>query len=176
MAGSVFGVRARGSTVGRELRGGLVTFVTMSYIVVLNPLILGSFDASSPGAKRDVLGAVLPVAQVAAVTALVAGVMTLLFGAIANYPFAIATGLGINTLVAVTIAPQVSWPEAMGLVVVDGLIIMLLVATGFRTAVFNAVPTDVKYRLSGCEPRKGPPARRALQPRVPSQSRHQIRR
>ncbi|HEX6402108.1 MAG TPA: NCS2 family permease [Pseudonocardiaceae bacterium] len=148
MAGSVFGVRARGSTVGRELRGGLVTFVTMSYIVVLNPLILGSFDASSPGAKRDVLGAVLPVAQVAAVTALVAGVMTLLFGAIANYPFAIATGLGINTLVAVTIAPQVSWPEAMGLVVVDGLIIMLLAATGFRTAVFNAVPAELKAAIA----------------------------
>src|SRR5690242_11092333 len=116
MAVSGFSVRARGSTLGRELRGGLVTFVTMSYIVVLNPLILGSFDAAGLGAKRDVLGAVLPVAQVAAVTALVAGVMTLLFGAIANYPFAIATGLGINTLVAVSIAPQVSWPEAMGLV------------------------------------------------------------
>jgi len=144
MAESVFGVRTRGSTVGRELRGGLVTFVTMSYIVVLNPLILGSFNAADPGAKRDVLGAVLPVAQVAAVTALVAGVMTLLFGAIANYPFAIATGLGINTLVAVSIAPQVSWPEAMGLVVVDGLIIMLLAATGFRTAVFNAVPTTMQ--------------------------------
>jgi len=148
MAESVFGIRARGSTVSRELRGGLVTFVTMSYIVVLNPLILGSSDASGPGAKRDVLGAVLPVAQVAAVTALVAGVMTLLFGVIANYPFAIATGLGINTLVAVSIAPQVSWPEAMGLVVVDGLIIMLLAATGFRTAVFNAVPAELKAAIA----------------------------
>ncbi|HXT42775.1 MAG TPA: NCS2 family permease [Pseudonocardiaceae bacterium] len=148
MAEPVFGVRARGSTLGRELRGGLVTFVTMSYIVVLNPLILGSFDAAGLGAKRDVLGAVLPVAQVAAVTALVAGVMTLLFGAIANYPFAIATGLGINTLVAVSIAPQVSWPEAMGLVVVDGLIIMLLAATGFRTAVFNAVPAELKAAIA----------------------------
>src|SRR5882757_11092754 len=136
-----FGISERGSTVARELRGGLVTFVTMSYIVVLNPLILGSFTADSPGAKRDVLGAVLPVPEVAAVTALVAGVMTLLFGLVANYPFAIATGLGINTLLAVTIAPKVTWPEAMGLVVVDGVIIVALVATGFRTAVFNAVPT-----------------------------------
>jgi AGZA family xanthine/uracil permease-like MFS transporter len=148
MAESVFGVRVRGSTVGRELRGGLVTFVTMSYIVVLNPLILGSVDAGGPGAKRDVLGAVLPVAQVAAVTALVAGVMTLLFGVIANFPFAIATGLGINTLLAVSIAPQVSWPEAMGLVVIDGLIIMLLAATGFRTAVFNAVPAELKAAIA----------------------------
>lgn len=148
MAESVFGVRARGSTIGRELRGGLVTFVTMSYIVVLNPLILGSFVASDPEAKRDVLGAVLPVPQVAAVTALVAGVMTLLFGVVANYPFAIATGLGINTLVAVTIAPQVSWPEAMGLVMVDGLIIMLLAASGLRTAVFNAVPAELKAAIA----------------------------
>ncbi len=120
----------------------------MAYIVVLNPLILGSFSAAGPGAKRDVLGHVLPVPQVAAVTALVAGVMTLLFGLVANYPFALATGLGINTLVAVTIAPQVTWPEAMGLVLVDGLVILVLVATGFRTAVFNAVPAPLKAAIA----------------------------
>src|SRR5436305_762878 len=61
---------------------------------------------------------------------------------------AIATGLGINTRVAVTIAQQVSWPEAMDLVVVDGLIIMLLAATGFRTAVFNAVPAELKAAIA----------------------------
>jgi AGZA family xanthine/uracil permease-like MFS transporter len=115
---------------------------------VLNPLILGSFTATGPSAHRDALGAVLPVPQVAAVTALVAGVMTLLFGLVANYPFAIATGLGINTLLAVTIAPQVSWSEAMGLVLVDGVIIVLLVATGFRTAVFNAVPAELKAAIA----------------------------
>ena len=144
----LFRVSERGSTVGRELRGGLVTFVTMSYIIVLNPLILGSFTPDGPGAKTDALGNVLGVPQVAAVTALVAGVMTLLFGLIANYPFAIATGLGINTLVAVTLAPLMSWPEAMGLVVVDGLIIVLLAATGFRTAVFNAVPPALKAAIA----------------------------
>jgi AGZA family xanthine/uracil permease-like MFS transporter len=143
----LFRVGERGSTIGRELRGGLVTFVTMSYIVVLNPLILGSF-APGPGAKADALGNVLGVPQVAAVTALVAGVMTLLFGLVANYPFAIATGLGINTLVAVTIAPLMSWPEAMGLVVIDGLVIVLLAATGFRTAVFNAVPPALKAAIA----------------------------
>ncbi|MCP2259528.1 putative MFS transporter, AGZA family, xanthine/uracil permease [Streptoalloteichus tenebrarius] len=143
-----FRISERGSTIGREVRGGVVTFVTMAYIIVLNPLILGSFSADDPGAKRDLLGHVLPVPQVAAVTALVAGVMTILFGLVANYPFAIATGLGINTLLAVTIAPQMTWPEAMGLVVVDGLIILLLVATGFRTAVFNAVPAELKAAIS----------------------------
>ncbi|MGQ0481198.1 MAG: NCS2 family permease [Pseudonocardia sp.] len=144
----LFAVTERGSTVNRELRGGLVTFVTMSYIVVLNPLILGSFTAGGPGAKRDVTGAVLAVPQVAAVTALVAGVMTLLFGLVANYPFAIATGLGINTLVAVTLVPLMTWPEAMGLVVINGLIIVLLAATGFRTAVFNAVPAELKAAIA----------------------------
>ncbi|MGH8967533.1 MAG: NCS2 family permease, partial [Actinomycetes bacterium] len=119
----LFRVSERGSTIGRELRGGLVTFVTMAYIVVLNPLIIGSFTADGPGAKPDALGNVLSVPQVAAVTALVAGVMTLAFGLIVNYPFAIATGLGINALVAFTLAPLMSWPEAMGLVVVNGLVV-----------------------------------------------------
>jgi AGZA family xanthine/uracil permease-like MFS transporter len=80
-----FWIGARGSTVARELRGGLVTFVTMAYIVVLNPLIIGSFAADTPTAKRDVLGHVLPVPEVAAVTALVAGVMTLLMGLVTTY-------------------------------------------------------------------------------------------
>jgi AGZA family xanthine/uracil permease-like MFS transporter len=143
-----FHVSERGSTVSRELRGGLVTFVTMSYIIVLNPLILGSFATDGPGAKADITGAVLGVPQVAAVTALVAGLMTLLFGLVANYPFAIATGLGINTLVAVTIAPLMTWPEAMGLVVVNGLVIVLLAVSGFRTAVFNAVPPELKAAIA----------------------------
>jgi adenine/guanine/hypoxanthine permease len=74
--------------------------------------------------------------------------MTLIFGLVANYPFALATGLGINTLVAVSIAPLVTWPEAMGLVVVNGLIIVLLAVSGFRTAVFNAVPADLKAGIA----------------------------
>lgn len=123
----------------------------MAYIVVLNPIIIGGI----PGGDKntDVLGNVLPIAQVAAVTALVAGVMSIIFGLVANYPFAIATGLGINSLLAVTIAPEVTWPEAMGLVVIDGIIIVLLAVTGFRTAVFNAVPAELKAAIAagiGC--------------------------
>ncbi|MEJ2861312.1 NCS2 family permease [Actinomycetospora flava] len=143
-----FRLNERGTSVGQEVRGGVVTFVTMAYIVVLNPLILGSIDPASPSAKRDILGATLTVPQVAAVTALVAGVMTIIFGLVANFPFAMATGLGINTLVAVTIAPQVSWPEAMGLVVVNGIIIVILGLTGFRTAVFNAIPDPLKIAIA----------------------------
>lgn len=143
-----FKITERGSTVSREVRGGVVTFVAMAYIVVLNPLILGSFSPDDATAKVDVLGNILPVNQVAAVTALVAGLMSIVFGIVANYPFAIAAGLGINTLLAVTIAPQVTWPEAMGLVVIDGIIIVILAVTGFRTAVFNAIPPELKAAIA----------------------------
>jgi AGZA family xanthine/uracil permease-like MFS transporter len=143
-----FKITERGSTVGTEVRGGVVSFVAMAYIVVLNPLILGSFSADDAVAKTDVLGNILPVNQVAAVTALVAGLMSIVFGIVANYPFAIAAGLGINSLLAVTIAPQVTWPEAMGLVVIDGIIIVVLALTGFRTAVFNAIPPELKSAIA----------------------------
>ncbi|MFL6143136.1 MAG: NCS2 family permease [Labedaea sp.] len=141
-----FKISERGSTTGREIRGGLVTFVTMAYIVVLNPLIIGSYPDGA--AHTDKFGDILPGAQVAAVTALVAGVMTILFGLIANYPFAMATGLGINAFVAVTIAPQMSWAAAMGLVLVNGLVVVILVVTGVRTMVFNAVPAPLKSAIA----------------------------
>lgn len=137
-----FHISERGSTVGAEVRGGVVTFFAMAYIVLLNPLILGT----SP--DRD--GTVLGIPQVAAVTALAADVMSILFGVIAKYPFGIATGLGINTLVAVTMVGQqgLTWPEAMGLVVIDGIIIVILAVSGFRTAVFNAIPNSMKVAMS----------------------------
>ena len=148
MLDGFFKISERGSTVARELRGGVVTFFTMAYIVVLNPLIIGSFAPTGPGSHPDVLGNILPVGQVAAVTALVAGVMTILFGLIANYPFALATGLGINSFVAVSVAAKVTWPEAMGLILVNGLVVLLLVVTGVRTAVFNAVPNELKAAIA----------------------------
>ncbi|SDX99929.1 putative MFS transporter, AGZA family, xanthine/uracil permease [Geodermatophilus africanus] len=134
-----FGISARRSTVTRELRGGLTTFFTMAYIVVLNPIILSG---------ADVTGATLPFASVAAVTALVAGVMTILMGVVGRYPFAVAAGLGINAIVAVFAATQMSWPEIMGLVVLEGLLITLLVLTGFRRAVFEAIPAQLKTAIA----------------------------
>ncbi|WP_166785576.1 NCS2 family permease [Cryobacterium cryoconiti] len=136
----------RGSTYGREIRGGLVTFVTMAYIVILNPLILGGFSADQ--AAVDVVGGWLPNGQVAAVTALTAGVMTILFGAIARLPFGFAAGLGINSFLAVSVVGQVTWPEAMGLVVINGLIIVLLASTGMRELIFNAVPRQLKIAIT----------------------------
>src|SRR3954469_12152135 len=139
-----FEISERGSTVGREVRGGLVTFFTMAYIVVLNPIILSS--------AKDVDGAQLGGANgfvaIAAGTALVAGLMTILMGVVANYPLALATGLGLNAFVAFAIASQMTWADAMGLVVIEGLVILVLVLTGFREAVFHAVPAQLKVAIS----------------------------
>jgi AGZA family xanthine/uracil permease-like MFS transporter len=141
-----FEITTRGSSWGREVRGGLVTFVTMAYIVILNPLILGGFSADQ--ASVDVVGGWLPNAQVAAVTALTAGVMTILFGVIARLPFGFAAGLGINSYLAVSVVGQVTWPEAMGLVFINGLIIVLLASTGLREMIFNAVPHQLKIAIT----------------------------
>lgn len=135
-----FEITKRGSTVGTEVRGGVVTFVTMAYIVILNPIILSS--------GVDVDGNSLSFTAVAAVTALTAGVMTLLFGLVTRLPFAFAAGLGINSFLAVAVVGQVTWPEAMGLVVINGLIIVLLAATGLRRMIFNAVPIQLKLAIT----------------------------
>jgi adenine/guanine/hypoxanthine permease len=143
-----FKITERGSTLGREIRGGLVTFFTMGYIVVLNPLILG-FAADKDGHfLGGGSGDGSNLAVIAAGTALVAGVMTILMGVVANYPLALATGLGLNAFVAFAIASRMTWADAMGLVVIEGLIILVLVLTGFRTAVFHAVPTSLKTAIS----------------------------
>ncbi|TDO39129.1 NCS2 family permease [Paractinoplanes brasiliensis] len=134
-----FEISARGSTLGREVRGGLATFFTMAYIVVLNPLILGN------GVDGD--GAQLAITALAAGTALVAGVMTILMGVVARFPLALAAGLGVNALVAYEIAPEMTWADAMGLVVIEGVLIAILVLTGLRTMVFRAVPTQLKTAI-----------------------------
>jgi adenine/guanine/hypoxanthine permease len=134
-----FEISARGSTLAREIRGGFATFFTMAYIVVLNPLILfGATDGD---------GVKLAIPAVAAATALVAGVMTILMGVVARFPLALAAGLGVNALVAYEIAPEMTWADAMGLVVIEGVIIAILVLTGLRGAVFRSVPTQLKTAI-----------------------------
>ncbi len=145
MLDSYFKISERGSTVGREVRGGLVTFFTMAYIVALNPLIIG---LSKDSTGKFIGGDAPNLAKIAAVTALIAGILTILMGVVANFPLALATGLGLNTFVAVGIAAKMTWQEAMGLVVLEGLIILILVLTGFRVAVFRAVPTQLKIAIS----------------------------
>ena len=143
-----FKISERGSTVSREVRGGVVTFFTMAYIVALNPLILGfapdvtgGFLGGGPGDGRN-----LP--AIAAATALIAGVMTILMGVVANYPLALATGLGLNAFLAFGVASQMTWADALGLIVIEGVVILVLVLTGFRGAVFHAVPAQLKIAIS----------------------------
>jgi AGZA family xanthine/uracil permease-like MFS transporter len=135
-----FLITQRGSTPGREIRGGFATFFTMAYILVLNPIILGS--------ATDKFGHHLSVSQLVTATALVAAVMTAIMGVGGNLPLAIAAGLGLNAVVAFQLAPKMSWPDAMGLVVLEGLLICALVATGLREAIMNSIPLPIKQAIS----------------------------
>ncbi len=136
-----FRISQRGSTVRTELIAGVATWLTMAYILFVNPSILGALP------DRD--GLTLPFDQILAVTALVAGLVSIAMGVWANYPFALAAGLGLNAFVAFTLVGTfgLSWPEAMGVIVTEGIIITLLVLTGFREAVLNAIPLDLKRAI-----------------------------
>ncbi|MFH5824809.1 NCS2 family permease [Georgenia sp. AZ-5] len=142
-----FRLTERGSTVGAEVRGGLATFFAMAYILVVNAGIL-----SMPDSTGGFLGGgdQANAAAIAAATALVAGLTTILMGAAANYPLALAAGMGINALLAFTVVqiPGMTWADGMGLVVLEGLVILVLVLTGLREAVFKAVPHVLKVAIS----------------------------
>lgn len=127
-----FRITERGSTVRTEVIAGATTFMTMAYILFLNPAILSVPDRN---------GTVLPAAAVLTVTALAAGISTIAMGVFANYPFAIAAGLGLNGVVAFQLVAGegLTWPEAMGVIVAEGIIILILVLTKFRQAVMDAV-------------------------------------
>ncbi|WP_019853417.1 NCS2 family permease [Actinopolyspora mortivallis] len=135
-----FRITARGSTLSRELRGGITTFVAMSYIVLLNPLILGS--------STDVTGASLGNAELTTATALCAGVMTVLMGVVGHAPLAMAAGLGVIPVVAFTVAPEMTWAQAMGLVVLEGVCIVLMAISGIRERIINAIPLPLKTALT----------------------------
>lgn len=135
-----FKISERGSTIGREVRGGFATFFAMAYIIVLNPIILGS--------AKDMYGNQLDGGQLVTATVLTAAFTTLLMGVIGNVPIALAAGLGVNTVVALQLAPRMSWPDAMGMVVLAGFVVMLLVATGLRERVMNAVPLGLRKGIA----------------------------
>ncbi|GIH69908.1 NCS2 family permease [Sphaerimonospora thailandensis] len=141
-----FFISARGSTIGQEVRGGFATFFTMAYIVVLNPIIIGTAADKTGQFLGGGEAPNLPL--VAAATAFVAGILTIAMGVFGRVPFALAAGLGLNAFVAFGIANQMSWESAMGLVVLEGIVIAILVVTGFRTAVFHAIPAQLKTAIS----------------------------
>lgn len=136
-----FGLRSRGTTVRTEVIAGATTFMTMAYIVFVNPAILGKVS--------DAAGAKLAFPAVLTSTALVAAVMTLAMGLLGNLPLALAAGMGLNSVVAFQLVAgmKLTWPQAMGVIVAEGLVIALLVATGLRQAVVRAVPVSMKKAI-----------------------------
>lgn len=143
-----FSITARGSSFGQEVRGGLTTFLTMVYIVVLNPIIL----AGVPDKTGEFLGGGTepkPVA-IATATALIAGILTITMGAWARFPLALATGLGLNSFVAYALVGSgtLTWEQAMGLIVLEGALVLILVLTKARIAFLRAIPTALKKAIA----------------------------
>ncbi len=130
-----FKLAERGTNVRVEVLGGVATFLTMSYIVFVNPAILSA--------------AGMPFAPVAVATALAAAIFTAVMGLTANLPFALASGLGLNAVVAfdLVLGRGVEWPVAMACIVLEGLIALVLVVAGLREAVLRAVPLELKLAI-----------------------------
>src|SRR3954464_4673939 len=130
-----FSIRERGTTVRTELLGGFVTFLTMAYIVFVNPAILSA--------------AGMPLNALVVCTALAAAIFTLAMGLIANLPFALASGLGINAVVAfdLVLGRHLPWQTAMACVVIEGLVALVLVIAGLREAIMRAVPHEIKLAI-----------------------------
>src|SRR5262245_48743444 len=142
--GRIFHVAERGSTVRTELRAGLATFMVMAYIIFVNPIILGFVGV--PGLE----GKGLPFAATLTVTCLTAGLLSIAMGLFSNYPLAMAPGMGLNAFVAFELVASkgFTWPEAMTIVFLEGLVITVLVLTRFRQAVMDAVPLALKQAIS----------------------------
>src|SRR5688500_10188437 len=139
-----FRFRENGTTLARDTMAGVTTFIVMSYIIFVNPQIL-SFSGIE-GLQE--IG--LPFDQVLAATCLVAGVMTILMGLYTNRAYAIAPGLGLNAVVAFSLVAneELSFPAAMGLVVVEGIAVTILVLTGTREKIMDAIPLDLKKAIA----------------------------
>ena len=130
-----FRLAEHGTSPRVEGLGGLATFLTMSYIIFVNPAILSA--------------AGVPFEEVAVATALAAAITTLAMGLATNLPFALAPGLGINAVVAfdVILGRGLPWQVGMAIIVIEGLIAVVLVLVGLRTAIMRAVPLSLKLAI-----------------------------
>ncbi|MCF3121826.1 NCS2 family permease [Streptomyces arenae] len=134
-----FHISRRGSTVAREVRGGVTTFMAMAYILLLNPLILSGKDAA---------GDTMATKAVITATAFAAAFTTLLMGFVGKVPLALAAGLSVSGVISSQVAPEMTWPQAMGMCVMYGVVIMLLVVTGLREMIMNAIPLALKHGIT----------------------------
>jgi AGZA family xanthine/uracil permease-like MFS transporter len=136
-----FRLAERGTTVGTEVRAGVTTFMVMAYIIFVNPTILSSGDLEGKGP---------PFLATAVATALAAGILTIAMGLASNYPFALAAGLGLNAVVAfeLILTRGFTWQEAMAVIIWEGLIITVLVISGLRQAIMEAIPINLKRAIA----------------------------
>jgi adenine/guanine/hypoxanthine permease len=144
MLDGYFKLKEHGTTVGAEVLAGLTTFMVMAYIIFVNPAIL-SFSGIPP-----LQGQGVPFAPTLAATCLVAALATAAMGLVTNYPLAVASGMGLNAVVAFQLiaAQKLPWPAAMGVIFLEGLVITFLVLVGVREAVLNAIPLSLKRAIS----------------------------
>ena len=138
-----FRLAERGTTVGTEVLAGITTFMVMAYIIFVNPAILNFAGI------KDLQGLGPGFAPTLAATCLVAGVMTVAMGLATNYPFAVASGMGLNAVVAfqLIVGMKLPWSAAMGVIFLEGVVITILVLTGFREAVMDAIPISLKRAI-----------------------------
>ncbi len=139
-----FRFRENGTTLARDTVAGVTTFIVMSYIIFVNPAIL------SFAGVEGLEGRGLPFDGVLASTCLVAGVMSILMGLVTNRAYAIAPGLGLNAVVAFTLVATegLGFPEAMGIVVMEGALVTVLVLLGMRERVMQAIPLELKKAIA----------------------------
>src|SRR5918911_3872045 len=139
-----FRFRERGTNIARDTAAGVTTFIVMSYIIFVNPAILGFAGVQGLEGKG------LPFEGVLTSTCLVAGVMTIIMGLYTNMAYAIAPGLGLNAVVAFTLVAQngLGFPEAMGLIVIEGLAAVIAVVVGLREAIMRAIPLELKKAIA----------------------------
>ncbi|NBP83147.1 NCS2 family permease, partial [bacterium] len=142
---SYFQLKKRGTTVGTEVRAGITTFLVMAYIIFVNANTVSQSNAALAGVPG--VPTFLPVAVA---TALAAGVLTIAMGLVANYPFALAAGLGLNSTVAygLILGKGLPWDQAMAVIFWEGVLITVLVLTGFRQAILEAIPLQLKRAIA----------------------------
>ncbi len=134
-----FGITKAGSTIPRELRAGLTTFFTMSYVLFVNPQVLGGAIVVPNG-----------FAKLLVVTALAAAIGSLLMALVARYPFAQAPGMGLNAYFAYTVVlgQKIPWETALGAVFISGALFVVLSLIGVRQAVVRAIPNPLKFAVT----------------------------
>src|SRR5213596_2017083 len=139
-----FGFTERHTDLATEVRAGVTTFMVMAYIIFVNPIVLGYSGVAGLEGKG------LPFSPTLTVTCLTAGLLSIAMGLASNYPFALAPGMGLNAVVAFELVAGrgLTWPQAMTVVLLEGVAITVLVLTRFREAMMDAVPMGLKRAIS----------------------------